>query len=97
MSQEGFRKTGFLQEYTHKKNVCLSVKGSLQCSLVCVCVVLRGVCVCMCTPTGLHTLLAAAFYWLLHILRKRRAVVTFESEAPASDPKGGAAGGDGGA
>lgn len=51
----------------------------------------------MCTPTVLHTLLAAAFHWLLHILHKRGAVVTFEGEAPASDSKGGAAGGNGGA
>lgn len=45
------------------------------------------------TPTVLYTLLAATLHGLLHVLRERGSVVTFEGEPPASHPQGRAAGG----
>lgn len=49
------------------------------------------------TSTVLHTLLAATFHRLLHVLCKRGPVVALEGEPPTSDPQRGAAGSDGGA
>ncbi len=60
------------------------------CECVCLHVYVRTI-----TSTVLHTLLAATFHRLLHVLRKRGPVVAFEGEPPASDPQRSAAGSDG--
>lgn len=64
------------------------------CLAWCVSAVIETMCldVCVCAPLVLHTLLAATFHRLLHVLRKRGAVVAFEGEPPASHPQRSAAG-----
>lgn len=47
------------------------------------------------TSAVLHTLLAATFHRLLHVLCKRGAIVALEGQPPASDPQRRTAGGDG--
>lgn len=81
-----------LSTNTHKTNtynICLSVVVFYSvCSLVCT--GLQYVHVC---TTALHTLLAATFHRLLHVLCDWCPVVAFEGEPPPPDPQRSTAGG----